>query len=695
MIHILLVTLIATVHPQSGYTLALSGGGARGIAHIGVIRALEDQGVSITGIAGTSMGALVGGLYACGFTGAQMDSIARSIDWDVLFSGERPARLTFLPERLNGSRNLVNLSLDGLRPVLPQSALSTQRVAALIASLVSPAQIAVGGEFDSLPIPLRVIAFDLKTRDRVVHSRGDLTTALLSSMAIPTAFPAVKMGDALLVDGGVVNNLPVGTATDTWNDPVIAVDISSDTEPIPEDPTLVQVGTLTLHALTSRINEEYAVEPAYRIRPELGDISIWDFSMVDSLLAKGYRAGFRFVEMHPEIKNSMTYKKSTYRDTFTVGTLFFGGLDRVRFSALAPWLVIAEGDLLTPSRMRNAVESLYASGMFKRVEARLIRADDPTTVDMVFHITEQIPGSVGFDIGYHSEFGLDAKIDIGHLNAFNLGRQIRLGIGGGDRHVFGEFRLLNLMAESKWYNRVSAVMWQAETLRPFYDCHVARCMETRFSAEITRGRTISWDTLIELGVGADSHRWGSGPVRSFGRLFARVNIETFEDRDDPRRGLWLLAELSLNDPFNERHQIFSYEFDRVMACFQNNRLIGSLFGQFSSGDVAPWQYSRMDVARSIPGVPWRGLPSRQRIAGLLRWRADMSGPLFVIAELGASWDWTGIMEPDDGADTAGVGLGVGILTPAGPAMLRVGRSSTPETRWTLSVGSLRGFGPGR
>jgi len=603
--------------------------------------------------------------------------------------------LTFLPERLNRSRNLVNLSLEGLRPVLPQSALSTQRVAALIASLVSPAQITVGAEFDSLPIPLRVIAFDLKSRERIVHSRGDLTTALLSSMAIPTAFPAVKMGNYLLVDGGVVNNLPVGTAADTWNDPVIAVDISSDSEPVPDDPTLVQVGTLTLDALTSKINEQYAVEPAYRIRPELGDISIWDFEMVDSLLARGYKAGIQFIEAHPEISDGTTAKHVPFRDTFTVETLFFGGLERVRFAALDPWLAIAEGDELTPSRMRHAVESLYASGLFERVEARLIHVEDSTNVGMVFHLTERVPGSVGFDIGYHSEFGLDTRIDIGHKNIFNLGRQIRLGIGGGDRHVFGEFRLLNLMVESIWYQRVSAVIWQAETQRPFFDSPAGRGMETRFSAEATRGRTIAWDALMELGIGVVSHRWGSGPGHSFGRLFARVNIETFENRDDPRKGMWLLAEFSLNDPFNERHQIFSFEHDRVLVCTQNNRLFGSLFGQLCSGDVKPWQYSRMDVARSIPGIPWQGLPSRQRVAGLLRWQTDLNGPLFFNVELGASRDWTGFMEPEDGVETAGVGFGVGILTPAGPAMLRVGRSSTPETRWTLSVGALRGFGPGR
>ena len=695
LIHILLVTLLASAQPQGGYTLALSGGGARGIAHIGVIQALEDRGIPIHGITGTSMGALVGGMYACGFSGAQMDSIARSLDWDLLFSRERPLRLTFLPERLNRSSNLVNLSLEGLRPVLPQSALSTQRVASLMASLVSPAQINAGASFDSLYIPLRVIAFDLKTRERVVHHRGDLTTALLSSMAIPTAFPAVKMGDYLLVDGGVVNNLPVGIAWDTWSYPVIAVDISSESAPIPEDPTLVQVGTLTLNALTTRINEQYASEPEYRIRPDLGDATIWDFEMVDSLLSRGYRAGIRFLAENPEIESGELREPPLYRDTFIVRTLFFGGLDHVRFSALDPWLAISEGDRLTPERMRHGVESLYASGLFKRVEARLLPTEDPAQVDMVFHLEEREPGSLGFDIGYHSEFGLDVRIDIRHRNVLNLGRQMRLRIGGGDRHVFGEFRLLNLMAESKWYHRVSGVIWQAETPRPFYDCHVSRGQETRFSAEVTRGRTLAWDSLIELGAGVVSHRWGSGPTDTFGRIFLRTDVETFDDREAPRNGMRLLAELSLNDPFNERHQIFIAEYDRVTELTERTHLFGSFFSQLCSGHVAPWQYSRMDVVRSIPGVPWQGLPARQRIAGLLRWTVDLNGPLFASAELGATWDWTGLFDPRDGSETVGGGLGIGILTPAGPAMLRMGRSSIPETRWTLSVGYLRGFGPGR
>ena len=251
--------------------MVLSGGGARGFAHVGVLLALQEENVCIRSVTGASMGSLIGGLYSCGYSPAYIDSMVRNTDWSLLFSSKPDSRLTLLPLRLSASHDILSLQVKGFSPLLPRSAVSTQRVGSLLSSLTSPVQVETGLNFDALPIPLRLVAFDLVSYERIVHSSGYLAQCQLSSMAVPAVFPAVRMGDLLLVDGGVGDNLPVDVAAETWDYPVLAVDISSGSPDIPEIPTMVQVGSLTYSALSARVNNIYSAEPDFYFRPDLHD----------------------------------------------------------------------------------------------------------------------------------------------------------------------------------------------------------------------------------------------------------------------------------------------------------------------------------------------------------------------------------------------------------------------------------------
>ena len=245
--------------------LALSGGGARGIAHIGALRALEEAGIPIDAIAGNSMGAVVGSIYASGRNVAELQAIVLSLDWATLFSG-RPDR-SYVPvarrEDRYGSTIGVDFDWKGAR--LPGGLLSDHRIDAFLIEQLAPANYAAGGDFDRLPVPFRCVATALDNGERVVLARGDLARAVRASMSIPLVFPPVDWNGRPLVDGMVVDNLPVDVARELGAAVVVAVDIGSpDLEPAAYDNALGVAGQVSDLLMTAR-NQAFAVE-ARRLR---------------------------------------------------------------------------------------------------------------------------------------------------------------------------------------------------------------------------------------------------------------------------------------------------------------------------------------------------------------------------------------------------------------------------------------------
>ncbi len=188
--------------------LVLSGGGAKGFAHIGVIEMLDSLGIRPNYVVGTSMGAIVGALYASGYSGHEIDSLTRALPLGALFRGYEPR----LPESLRPLPPLVVLEQGRHGLVLETSAVREEQVSALMNALMLRGNIAARGDFDSLPIPFRAVATDLATRQEVVLDHGDLAQAVRASFSLPLVFRPVALDGRTLTDGGMVENVPVGAA---------------------------------------------------------------------------------------------------------------------------------------------------------------------------------------------------------------------------------------------------------------------------------------------------------------------------------------------------------------------------------------------------------------------------------------------------------------------------------------------------
>ncbi len=206
--------------------LVLSGGGARGAAHVGVLKVLDEMRVPVDAIAGTSMGAVVGGLYASGMSGAEIETLVRSLNWQDAFR-DRPPREELGFRRKQDERNFLVRYALGLKKegfVLPPGLVQGQKLEQVLRNAALP--VAEVQRFDRLPIPFRAIATDLETGQPVVMDSGDLVTAMRASMSAPGVFSPAQREGRLLVDGGLVENLPIDTARAMGVDVLIVVDVS-------------------------------------------------------------------------------------------------------------------------------------------------------------------------------------------------------------------------------------------------------------------------------------------------------------------------------------------------------------------------------------------------------------------------------------------------------------------------------------
>jgi NTE family protein len=270
--------------------LVLSGGGARGAAHIGVLKVLEEYRIPIDAIAGTSMGAVVGGLYASGLSAYEIESVVASVNWQDAFR-DRPSRedLTFR-RKLEDQNFLVKFPL-GLRSgkfLLPKGLIQGQKLNQTLRAITLP--VANISRFDDLPVPFRAVATDLETGEAVVLSQGDLAGAMRASISAPGVFAPVPRDERLLVDGGLVENLPVQTARAMGVDILIAVDVGTA---LADRQRLNSVATISNQMLAILIRQqavrqrEQLTARDILIEPPLASASSFDFTVVRRAIDAG------------------------------------------------------------------------------------------------------------------------------------------------------------------------------------------------------------------------------------------------------------------------------------------------------------------------------------------------------------------------------------------------------------------------
>ncbi|MCP5196649.1 MAG: patatin-like phospholipase family protein [Gammaproteobacteria bacterium] len=420
--------------------LVLGGGGARGMAHVGVLKTLEEMHIPVDCIAGTSMGSIIGGLYASGMTPKDMEQTLERITWPEVFK-DGPPRAD-LPFRTKQEERIllnaeVGLGADGAQ--LPKGLLEGQNLLLLLEELSLPA--ASIHDFDQLHIPYRAVATDLATGEPVVLGSGELAKAMRASMSIPSALAPVELDGKLLVDGGVSNNLPINvTRTLCRPDVIIAVDVGAPLAPASELNSVLSVTNQLTTILTVRnvIEQLKTLERKdILITPNLHDVSSINFERSTDAVHFGYIAA----QGKRSDLSRLSVSPTVYQDYLASLPPIPGSeqpvIDFIRIhngsqlsdQVLKQQLKIKPGDRLDPQQLNRNLNEIYGMGNFQQVNYTLVKENDQT--GLVIEATPKYIGTdtlrlglfLGANLKGDSAFDISAAYTMSELNA--LGGQWR------------------------------------------------------------------------------------------------------------------------------------------------------------------------------------------------------------------------------------------------------------------------------
>jgi NTE family protein len=691
--------------PRPRLALALSGGGARGIAHIGALRALEEAGIPVDAIAANSMGAIIGGIYATGRSAAEIDEIVRSLDWAALFSGRPDRRTLPVGRRDDRYRDLFGVSFDGTKARLPAGLLAEHRVNRFLIQHLSPASYAAGGNFDQLAIPFRAVATDLASGERVILARGDLALAARASMSIPVFFPPVEWEGRKLVDGLVVNNLPTDVAKTFGASVTVAIDIGSP----PLEPegygTSLGVASQLSNLLSGRRSLDFKAEPDVYVKPDLGAHSATDYSGFDALIQAGYEATRQAIAQIREKLAAASVsdlaplaRRPPQRvlEGTPIAEVVARGNDKVAESLLRRTFNIPIGPGYSMQRGLRAFDKVDATGLLERTWMEFEPVEEG--VRIVLRAKDAARNRVGIGIGYSEWEKARASVRLGNQNTLGFGEQLELLLAASDAETLAlaSLRGDRLFVAGLGYRAYAYTF----TDKPrFFDAAGDELNRAKFERQ---GASVALQTSLE--------RWGLVEAGArFGRvktlpqaavplpeasdsvslLFAGFTLDTLDDLLWPRAGgrlaalaEWNLDGLGATHPYWRLH--LEGRFGRSIAgkgAFQVDGLLG-----LSGEELQVYDYFRVGGPVQVPGYRHEELKGAQALAVAVSLRYPVLGPLQVVARGGAG----NVLEDtqDIGLQDVRWGAGLGLYYPSriGPISLELGVRDDGRSLVSLVVG---------
>ncbi|QZT36978.1 patatin-like phospholipase family protein [Halosquirtibacter xylanolyticus] len=439
--------------------LVLSGGGAKGFAEIGVIKVLEENGFPIDYIAGTSVGAIIGGAYSMGYRASVLDSIVRHSDWMTMMKDDvdREHYPIFVKEEDARYHLSIPISKEGIE--LPRGILDGQNVLKFFSDIC----INYEGNilFDDLPIPFRCVASDVLTGKEVVLSQGSLKKAIRASMAIPGVFTPVKWDNYMLLDGLMVNNFPVDVCRDMGADYIIGIDIQAR---LLKENEIKSVYSILDNVTTWMAKDTYESNVNscdLYLRPPIDDFEAMDFNkeMVDSLIKIGEEYARSMLPRLLEVRDSLgiepeerLFSKVPPRDNdrFFVSGIEIQGSDKISKKEVLGRLQIDPGAVTSLSHIHQGIDQIYGTGYYELVTYELIQ-DGYGGYILMLHVDESHTAWINVGVHYNtvnnaglllnstifgrSTFGsrLSTDVILSHRSSFslkyNMDRGHHIGLG--------------------------------------------------------------------------------------------------------------------------------------------------------------------------------------------------------------------------------------------------------------------------
>lgn len=500
--------------------LVLSGGGARGAAHIGVLKVLEELRIPVHAVSGTSMGAIVGGLYASGLNAAAIEDVLNDIDWEDVFR-DTPVREDLAFRRKEDdldSLAQIDIGIQHGKLVLPRGLIQGQKLNLELRKRTL--HVAGIDDFDKLPIPFRAVATDIGTGAAVALDRGDLALAMRASMSVPAAIAPVEIDGRLLVDGGLANNLPVDVVRRMGVDVVIAVDISAPLRPADE---LVSAFAIADQIVTIFVRRETDQQIArmspqdFRIAPDLGGFSAADFVNAHKVIAPGeaatraQRAGLLTLARTPtEYARWQAAHQRPIKAWPTIEFLRVVNDSRISEKVLLARLDTVVGEPLNVETLERDLARLYGMESFETVGARLLHSDGQVGLELNTKQKTWGPNYLRFGLRLEDDFeggssyNLNARLTFSDLNP--LGGELRSDLQVGRLPAF-ESELYQPLTYSSSFFVAPRVSLTQRNLG-------------LFDAGVRAAELLAREATLGLDVGYEFGNWGElrgGIRRGIGR----------------------------------------------------------------------------------------------------------------------------------------------------------------------------------
>jgi len=458
------ILLFSNLFSQQKIGLALSGGGARGLAHIGVLKVIDEMDIPISYISGTSIGAVIGALYSIGYSAAEIEDIFLQTDWKEVFNDNICREDVYIGQKRWKPYANYFFDLDqNFLPELPLAISSGNEVINKMFDLTYP--VSHLDDFDDFQIPFRCLATNILNGEMKVFSSGSLPEALRASMSIPSIFKPFELGNELFIDGGVKSNLPVETAKEMGANFIIASQVNSGLRTKEELQNLIHMLDQTINLSITGNVDKSAEHCDLLIKPELGDISFLDFEKAKRIIDLGEKEARKIlsqIEFHRKV-NDKKNDPELLPANITFFRISVSGNKYLHPSKILEYVELKTGNSYSKEDILQAIKHAYNSELFTFIYP-VIREKDGK-FELIIRVVEKDRKRYGINLNYNNNNEIVAGLTLDLNNVLQKNSKFICNLQVGARHElnldyvknFGKhwgvyFRIFPYLREHKLYS---------------------------------------------------------------------------------------------------------------------------------------------------------------------------------------------------------------------------------------------------
>jgi len=710
-----------TRQPRIG--LVLGGGGAKGLAHIGVLRVLEEMRIPIDYVGGTSMGSIVGGFYASGLSPDEIAVIMESLDWWNTMKDQPPRRDQIYRRKIESQRYFLNFEMGfkNWSIMLPRSAVAGQKLNYVLETHTLP--MAAITNFDRLPLPFRCVATDIQGGKAVILNHGSLAEAMRASMAVPGLFTPITIEEDILVDGGLVNNIPVDVVRAMGADTIIAVDVgASDVEAQKKLPfeTMSEILSRSYTLLKRPQEERQLADANIVVSPQEADLGSSEFYRVSEFIGRGEAAARAMADKlkmfsvsEDKFQQYLQRQRRKPAIPMQVTSITVSGNRRTSTEYIRNHIHTRTNAWLDPKALQKDIDRIFCLGDFEWVDYLIHPENDGRHGNIEYRIMEKPWGPNYFHFGFRLETDMDNNTPFALLLNYNrlainaLGAEWRNDLVlGNEQGVMSEFfqpldyKNRFFVAPRVLYNEGDQNYYEGNT-------RVARYDVTRYGGQFDGG--MQFDNYGEARVGIYRGRIlakndvGSSEFTDInqdeGKWKASLVLDQLDSSTFPRNGYYLealafLARDYLGNGSSNNYDQASIRGNLFQSFGNHTLFLGAMGGTSFSSDVPLYDQFTLGGFTSLAGYsqyrfrgPYAAVGRIGYFYRLFKMSPSFGEGVYLggMANAGNTWQDSSDIDLSDVHPGAAVMLGIDSII--GPIYLAYARGEHSSNQYWLSIGN--------